>query len=106
MRHSIARALVACLHLILAAVLPATGKRRAEPSAVPAEPCAPTTGPWAKPWTGPSSADARAIFRAEETMPLTPVQRERRFAVEFAARGVEYPYRYPDDQFSALGRSA
>ncbi len=105
MRHSIARALVACLRIILAALLPATGNRRAEPTAAPAQPCVPTAGPWTKPWTGPSSADAQAIFRAEETMPLTPLQRERRFAIEFAARGIEYPYRYPGDQFSALRRS-
>ncbi|RDG35353.1 hypothetical protein DVH02_25780 [Streptomyces corynorhini] len=88
MRHSIARALVACLRLILAAMLPATGKRRAASTA----PSVPPVSPWTKPWAGPSSAEARAVFRAEESMVLTPVQRERRYAAGFAAHGVDYPY--------------
>lgn len=91
MRHSIARALVACLRLILAAMLPATGKRRAEPVAASAAPGTPVS-PWSKPWTAPSAREAREIFRAEETMRLTPVQRERCYAAGFAAHGVDYPY--------------
>lgn len=36
-------------------------------------------------------------------MRFTPVQRERRRAAEFAALGVNYPYRYPGDHFAAVG---
>ncbi|GFH36941.1 hypothetical protein SCWH03_31740 [Streptomyces pacificus] len=62
--------------------------------------------PRAKPWTGPSAEEARPIFRAEETLRLTPVRRERFFATAFAERGIGYPYRYPGDQFAAPGASA
>lgn len=57
----------------------------------------------ARPWIGPSSAQARAIFRpetdAESTLVLSPVQRERRYAAEFAAIGVDYPYTYKGAPF-------
>jgi hypothetical protein len=94
MRDGIARALVWVLRLML----PSRGRH----TALPHEPhVTPTSSsPWSRPWTGPSAAEVRAIFGAEEALRLTPVQRERRFAVEFAALGVEYPYRYPGDQFT------
>ncbi|MFI5765888.1 hypothetical protein ACIA8F_33780 [Streptomyces sp. NPDC051563] len=57
----------------------------------------------ARPWIGPSSAQARAIFRpettAETTLVLSPVQRERRYAAEFAAIGVDYPYTFKGAPF-------
>ena len=103
MRDLIARALVWALGLLL----PARGRHRTAQSApTPITEPAPPVNPWAKPWTGPSSAEAREIFRAAETMRLTPVQRERRWAAEFAARGVDYDYRYPGDHFEQLGLSA
>lgn len=71
------------------------------PTATPAP-----MSPWANPWTGPSAEEVRAIFRAEETLRLTPVRRERFFATAFAECGIEYPYRYPGDQFTALGVQA
>ncbi|MGW6458974.1 hypothetical protein ACWF94_24160 [Streptomyces sp. NPDC055078] len=48
--------------------------------------------PWSRPWAGPSAEEARAVFRAEETLVLTPVRRERHFAVAWAMRGYDYPY--------------
>ncbi|MGW6454460.1 hypothetical protein ACWF94_00790 [Streptomyces sp. NPDC055078] len=48
--------------------------------------------PWSRPWTGPSAEEARAIFRAEETLTLTPVRRERYFATAWAEHGYDYPY--------------
>ncbi|MET3984234.1 hypothetical protein [Streptomyces sp. PvR034] len=51
-------------------------------------------------WAGPSSADARAIFRADLSH-LSPEQRERYWATAFAEIGIEYPYRYPGDLFSS-----
>ncbi|MFJ7588409.1 hypothetical protein ACIQZO_13690 [Streptomyces sp. NPDC097617] len=76
------------------------------------KPAPATVSPWSRPWTGPSSADARRIFRpetdAETTLVLSPVQRERRYAAEFAAIGVDYPYTYKGAPFprSAFPRSA
>ncbi|WP_405817284.1 hypothetical protein OG241_22425 [Streptomyces sp. NBC_01390] len=103
MRDSIARALVWALRLLL----PARGRHRtAQPAPASVTEPAPTENPWMKPWTGPSSAEVREIFRAEETMRLTPVQRERSWAAEFAARGVDYDYRYPGDHFAQFGVSA
>lgn len=62
-----------------------------------------SVSPWSRPWTGPSSTDARRIFRpetdAESTLVLSPVQRERRYAAEFAAIGVDYPYTYKGAPF-------
>lgn len=96
MRDAIARALI----WVLRALLPAHGRHGAPDATTPRpEP----VSPWSRPWQGPSATEAREIFRAEETMRLTPVQRERRRAVEFAALGVEYPYRYPGDHFAAMG---
>ncbi|MGW2380230.1 hypothetical protein [Streptomyces sp. NPDC001658] len=103
MRDPIARALVWVLRLLL----PARGRHRTtQPAPAPVSEPTPPVRPWDKPWTGPSSAEAREIFRAEETMRLTPVQRERSWAAEFAARGIDYDYRYPGDHFAQLGVSA
>lgn len=99
MRDRIARALV----WVLRRVLPSHGRHTA-PS--PESPASTSESPWSKPWAGPSSVEARAVFRAEETLRLTPVQRERHFAVEFAARGIEYPYRYRGDHFAVREASA
>ncbi|WP_406001185.1 hypothetical protein [Streptomyces sp. NBC_00829] len=45
-----------------------------------------------RPWSGPSSAQAHAIFHAEETRALTPEQRERWWATAFAEIGVDYDF--------------
>ncbi|MDX3855622.1 hypothetical protein [Streptomyces sp. AK02-01A] len=58
------------------------------------------------PWRGPSSAEARAFFRDEAAARLTPQQRERFWATAFAEIGVDYPYRYRDDQFAAQEATA
>ncbi|MGX2996220.1 hypothetical protein JNUCC64_18395 [Streptomyces sp. JNUCC 64] len=60
------------------------------PVAIPTP--APDRDPWRRPWTGPSSAEALAIFRAEEAQHLSPAQRERFYATAFAERGYDYPY--------------
>ncbi|MFI1867452.1 hypothetical protein [Streptomyces jumonjinensis] len=71
------------------------------PTPAPApEPAA--LSPWRKPWAGPSAQQVWAIFRAEEALHLSPVQRERFFATAFAECGIDYPYRYPGDHFSIL----
>ncbi|MEU3188377.1 hypothetical protein ABZ707_29910 [Streptomyces sp. NPDC006923] len=57
-------------------------------------------------WRGPSSAEARAIFRDKAADRLTPQQRERFWATAFAEIGVDYPYRYRDDQFAAQEATA
>ncbi|MGX2995321.1 hypothetical protein JNUCC64_13665 [Streptomyces sp. JNUCC 64] len=44
-----------------------------------------------RPWTGPSSAEAAAVFRAEEARYLPPHHRERFYAAAFAERGYDYP---------------
>ncbi|MDH2393359.1 MULTISPECIES: hypothetical protein [Streptomyces] len=48
--------------------------------------------PWGRPWTGPSSAQVRAIFRDEQTRELPALQRERLWATQFAALGVDYDF--------------
>jgi hypothetical protein len=48
--------------------------------------------PWSRPWRGPSSQEVRAIFRNEHTRELPDLQRERVWAAEFAALGVDYDY--------------
>ncbi|MGX2996297.1 hypothetical protein JNUCC64_18800 [Streptomyces sp. JNUCC 64] len=62
------------------------------PAPAPGQAPAPDPNPWRRPWTGPSSAEALAIFRAEETRHLTPAQRERFYATAFAELGYDYPY--------------
>ncbi|MGX8904754.1 hypothetical protein ACR820_05870 [Streptomyces netropsis] len=111
MRDVIALALVAVLAplgvLLFRLSVPAGGRHTADPAfrpvptSVPAPPLHPTARQ-PKAWTGPSSKQVRAIFHAEEVQDLTPEQRERWWAVAFAEIGVEYPYRYPGDQFAAL----
>jgi hypothetical protein len=98
MRNSIARALVWVLRLLL----PAHGVRRSPAMAPKSAPTPVLVGPWLKPWTSPSAAAVRRIFHAEETLPLTPMQRERHWAIMFAELGVEYPYGYQGDQFAAM----
>lgn len=64
---------------------------------------APTVRQPSRSWVGPSSAQARAIFRhktdAETTLVLSPAQQERRYAAEFAAIGVDYPYTFSGAPF-------
>ncbi|MFJ2110953.1 hypothetical protein ACIOEX_03335 [Streptomyces sp. NPDC087850] len=81
----IARALTWVLRLLL----PAHGNHRALAATTP-EPA--PANPWLKPWTAPGAEEVRAIFRAEETMRLTPVRRERCYAAGFATHGIDYPY--------------
>ncbi|MEU9124363.1 hypothetical protein AB0C96_31655 [Streptomyces sp. NPDC048506] len=93
---------------VLCLLLPARGRHSmlhpAAPSVPESEPN--PVNPWNKPWAGPSAKQVRAIFRDEETLRLSPVQRERRWAAEFAALGVDYAYRYPGDQFAAVAQRA
>ncbi|MGX2995187.1 hypothetical protein JNUCC64_12965 [Streptomyces sp. JNUCC 64] len=97
MRDRIARALVRVL-----ARLPLTRRvrpgrhtadhlARPEPRPVPVSIPTPEPDPWRRPWTGPSSAEALAVFRAEEARYLSPEQRERFYATAFAERGYDYP---------------
>ncbi|RLU94782.1 hypothetical protein CTZ27_18955 [Streptomyces griseocarneus] len=99
MRDAIATFLTWALRLLL----PARG-RHSEAQRSPQHVSDPAFAPartGRRPWTGPSSAQARAIFHAEETQALTPEQRERWWALAFAEIGVEYPYRYEGDQFTS-----
>ncbi|MFF5091581.1 hypothetical protein [Streptomyces niveus] len=48
--------------------------------------------PWSRPWTAPSSQEVQAIFKAERAQELTALQRERVWAAEFAALGVDYDF--------------
>ncbi|MGX2996522.1 hypothetical protein JNUCC64_19980 [Streptomyces sp. JNUCC 64] len=75
----------------LARTEPASGPA-AVPVPAPAPDPDPDASPWRRPWTGPSSAEALAIFRAEEARYLNPEQRERFYATAFAERGYDYPY--------------
>ncbi|MFI1868773.1 hypothetical protein [Streptomyces jumonjinensis] len=93
MRDSILRALTWVLSL-----LPWT--RRTEPGRHTARylaehPAPAAVSAWSRPWGGPSAEEARAIFRAEEALKLTPVRRERYFATAWAERGYDYPYVAP-----------
>ncbi|MFJ9161194.1 hypothetical protein ACIRPS_30840 [Streptomyces griseoviridis] len=86
MRDSISRALIWMLRLLL----PANGRHAAKHPAAPFVP--PPASPWSRPWTAPSSADVRAIFKNERTRELPEPQRERVWAVEFAALGIDYDF--------------
>ncbi|MFJ6566873.1 hypothetical protein ACIQNU_05600 [Streptomyces sp. NPDC091292] len=56
-----------------------------EPAPVPAS-------PWSRPWTAPSAQEVRAIFRDKRTQELSELQRERVWAAEFAALGLDYDF--------------
>ncbi|MFF4408087.1 hypothetical protein [Streptomyces sp. NPDC001404] len=103
--------LTALIAALLSRMLKPAGGRHSGaphvPQHIPTPP--PATTPAArqpKPWTGPSSAQARAIFHAEEVRKLTPEQRERWWATAFAEIGVEYPYTYPGAQTYRRGAAA
>lgn len=60
--------------------------REAEHEATP-------VGIWQTPWACPvSSREARAIFMDEKAQSLGPLQRERYYALGFAALGVDYDF--------------
>ncbi|MHC5908203.1 hypothetical protein ACVNF4_30615 [Streptomyces sp. S6] len=115
MRHSIARAISACLRTLFSLLLPATGKRR-KPQAAPA--VAPTpqlyVSPWSRPWTGPTKEEAAELFRRQATADAereTRLQYERRQAAAYASLGMDYPYTYDGapfgpDAFAATEMSA
>ncbi|MEV3870070.1 hypothetical protein [Streptomyces sp. NPDC049906] len=71
-----------------------TAEHFTTPPATSPEP-APSTSAWQRPWPGPSSAEARAIFHAEEARHLSPERRERYYATAWAERGYDYPYVAP-----------
>ncbi|QNP71103.1 hypothetical protein IAG44_17770 [Streptomyces roseirectus] len=104
MRHSIARAISACLHILLSYLLPATGTRRkplAAAAPVPPETSQPYVSPWTRPWTSPSKEEAAAIFRrqAEADATRERLQQERRRAAAYATLGIDYPYTYDGAPF-------
>ncbi|MHC5904313.1 hypothetical protein ACVNF4_10470 [Streptomyces sp. S6] len=112
MRHSIARAISACLRTLFAVLLPAKGKHRSpEPVEAPAPP-EPYVSPWSRPWTSPSKAEAAALFRQQDAVTLElRLQQERRRAAALASMGIEYPYTYEGapfgpDAFAATEMSA
>lgn len=89
MRDAIARALA----WVLSVLIPSRpGRHSAEFLAAQTAPEPVPVSPWSRPWTSPSSQDVRAIFRSEQTQELPHLQRERVWAVEFAALGVDYDY--------------
>lgn len=101
MRNRIVRAFEWALLLLL----PSSCRHAATPAAntaptIPAAVAPVPISPWEKGWRGPSSAQARAIFHAEEVQGLTLQQRDRWYTAAFAEIGVEYPYRYPNDHFT------
>ncbi|MFF8728916.1 hypothetical protein ACF073_20800 [Streptomyces sp. NPDC015171] len=90
MRDVIARALA----WVLSALTPRRpGRHSAEYfAAQTTEPDPTPTNPWSRPWTGPSSQEVRAIFKDEWEQRLPAVQRERLWASQFAALGVDYDF--------------
>ncbi|MET8983312.1 hypothetical protein ABZX85_47895 [Streptomyces sp. NPDC004539] len=102
MRHSIARAISACLRTLLSLALPATGRRRKHPAAALPVPPEPYVSPWSRPWTGPTKEEAAEIFRRQaEEDALRELQGERRRAAAYATLGVDYPYTYDGAPFGA-----
>jgi hypothetical protein len=88
MRDVIARA----LSWVLSVLVPRKpGRHSAEFLAAQTPEPAPVS-PWSRPWAGPSSQEVRAVFRNERTRELPDLQRERLWAAEFAALGVDYDY--------------
>ncbi|MGX2995390.1 hypothetical protein JNUCC64_14015 [Streptomyces sp. JNUCC 64] len=79
-------------HLAETGPVPVVPTSAPRPVSVPAPAPVPEPSPWRRPWTGPSSAEALAIFRAEEARDLNPEQRERFYATAFAELGYDYPY--------------
>jgi len=101
-RHSIARAILACLHTLLSYILPGTGTRRRRPVEAPPVQPEPYVSPWSKPWTSPSKEEAAALFRRmAEADAERERQQERRRAAAFAMLGVDYPYTYDGAPFGA-----
>ncbi|OKH91949.1 hypothetical protein [Streptomyces uncialis] len=98
MRDVIAHALVRVLDLILSTRRTGPGRHSAAHFAardvrdVAEEVAADPGSVWRRPWPGPSSAQARAVFRAEEARGLDPERRERFFATAWAELGYDYPY--------------
>ncbi|MFJ9207473.1 hypothetical protein [Streptomyces sp. NPDC102264] len=86
MRDSIARALVWVLRL----VLPARGRHSGTVAPLNTEPV--SLSAWSRPWTAPSSREVQAIFKDEHTRKLPELQRERVYAAEFAALGIDYDF--------------
>jgi len=113
-RHSIARAISACLRTLLAVLLPAKGKhRQTEPVPAPTPP-EPYVSPWSRPWTGPTKEEAAEFFRrqaAADAEREARLQYERRRAAAYASLGMDYPYTYEGapfgpDAFTGTGMSA
>ncbi|WP_075734414.1 hypothetical protein [Streptomyces acidiscabies] len=120
MRHTIARAISACFHILLTLALPASGQRRKPPAtAVPAPP-QPYVSPWSRPWTGPTKEEAAEFFRLQAEADAVrqilaereharalqdpaeyELQQERQLAAAYATLGIDYPYTFPDAPFSA-----
>ncbi|MGW8450477.1 hypothetical protein ACWGLO_03165 [Streptomyces niveus] len=89
MRDLIARA----LSWVLSALTPRRpGRHSAEHLTEPSGPAPAHVSPWSHPWTAPSAEQVRAIFKDEHTRELTQLQRERIYAAQFAALGVDYDY--------------
>lgn len=116
MRHAIARAIFACLHILLTLALPASGRRRKQATAPVPPP--PYVSPWSRPWTGPTKEEAAEFFRrqaeadavrqvlAEREHTLQDPaeharQQERQRAAAYATLGIDYPYTYPGAPFPA-----
>lgn len=90
MRDSIARALLWALALL---IQNKPGRHSAAYLAAPTTPSESSpVSPWSRPWTAPSAEQVRAIFRDERARALPEPQRERVWAVEFAALGIDYDF--------------
>ncbi|MDX3388309.1 hypothetical protein PV682_43775 [Streptomyces niveiscabiei] len=104
MRHAIARAIFACLHILLTLALPAKGRRRKPPTAAAPVPPPPYVSPWSRPWTGPTKEEAAEFFRRQaeaDTARERELQQERQRAAAYATLGIDYPYTYPGAPFPA-----
>lgn len=88
MRDLIARV----LSWVLSALVPRRpGRHSAEHLTEPSGPNPAHVSPWSRPWTSPSAEQVRAI-KDERTRELTQLQRERAYAAQLAALGVDYDY--------------
>ncbi|BCM69005.1 hypothetical protein EASAB2608_04339 [Streptomyces sp. EAS-AB2608] len=92
MRDAIVRALL----WVLSALIPCrAGRHSAEHFATRTpdpDPDPDTVNPWSRPWNGPSSTEVRAIFNDDWVQELPALQRERLWAAQFAAIGVDYDF--------------